>query len=84
MKIPIYTRIKLGLVVVNNPFLNKLSRRYIITFRTLTRYRNQMTLARFKVCIKENRWLKSSEHIDHIDGDKTNDDIDNLQILTLS
>lgn len=32
----------------------------------------------------EGRILTESEEVDHIDGDKTNDDIDNLQILTKS
>ena len=33
--------------------------------------------------VKEHRILKSNEHVDHIDNNKLNDDISNLQILTL-
>lgn len=32
--------------------------------------------------IQVNRWLDSAEEVDHIDGNRLNDKIDNLQILT--
>lgn len=34
------------------------------------------------MCVKLGRMLRSNEHVDHIDNDKTNDSIDNLQILS--
>ena len=39
-------------------------------------------LARHLMELKEDRFLKHEENVDHIDEDKTNDHIDNLQILT--
>ncbi len=45
--------------------------------RTSTQY------ARYLMAVRLGRFLTKKEHIDHIDNDKTNDDIDNLQILSL-
>lgn len=41
-----------------------------------------MSYARYLMCVKLGRMLSDDEHVDHIDEDKTNDDIGNLQILT--
>lgn len=41
-----------------------------------------MTYARYLMCIKEGRWLNRDEHVDHIDDNRLNDTIDNLQILS--
>lgn len=41
-----------------------------------------MSYARYLMSVKLGRKLTKDEHVDHIDEDKTNDDIDNLQILT--
>lgn len=41
-----------------------------------------MSYARYLMCVKLGRLLTKDEHVDHIDEDKTNDDIENLQILT--
>ena len=46
--------------------------------------RKTISYARYLVSVKEKRILSKTEHVDHKDNDKTNDDIDNLQILTLS
>lgn len=40
-----------------------------------------MSLARAKMTVKEGRILSQQEEVDHRDEDRTNDDIDNLQIL---
>lgn len=45
--------------------------------------RTSMSYARYLMCCKLKRFLGSDEHVDHIDNDKLNDVIDNLQILTL-
>lgn len=42
---------------------------------------SSMSLARAKMSVKENRILEAYEEVDHKDEDKTNDNIDNLQIL---
>lgn len=45
--------------------------------------RTKMSLARFKMQQSLKRKLLKSEQVDHIDEDKTNDDISNLQILSI-
>jgi hypothetical protein len=45
-------------------------------------HRTSMTYARYLMCIKEGRWLETDEEVDHIDGNRHNDNIDNLQILS--
>jgi hypothetical protein len=44
--------------------------------------RKTCQLARVKLEIKLKRKLEKGEEVDHIDEDKTNDDYDNLQLLT--
>jgi len=56
--------------------------------KTLTLYnshkdRSSTQYARYLLAIKEGRFLTSDEHADHKDEDKTNDDINNLQILSI-
>jgi hypothetical protein len=46
------------------------------------RTRKSVTYARYLMCIKEGRILSTEEEVDHINGDKTDDRIENLQILT--
>lgn len=46
--------------------------------RTTTSY------ARYLMCVKEGRILPGDIEVDHRDGQKSNDDIDNLQSLTFS
>lgn len=43
-----------------------------------------MTYARYLMCVKEKRWLTSSEIVRHKDGDTRNDAIENLEIITKS
>lgn len=42
-----------------------------------------ISYARYLVCVREGRMLDAAEQVDHIDGDKTNDCIFNLQILSV-
>lgn len=44
--------------------------------------RTTISYARYLMSIKLDRYLSIDEHVDHIDEDKTNDNIDNLQILS--
>ena len=44
--------------------------------------RKSMSYARYLMCVKEGRILNKYEEVDHIDNDKTNDVIDNLQRLS--
>lgn len=44
--------------------------------------RRTTSYARYLMSIREGRFLTKDEEVDHIDNNKLNDDIDNLQILT--
>lgn len=44
--------------------------------------RRTILKSKFLMSIKEGRILGPDEHVDHVDDNKTYDDIDNLQILT--
>lgn len=46
--------------------------------------RTTISYARYLMSVKEGRVLEEYEEVDHIDNDKTNDEISNLQILTRS
>jgi len=62
---------------------NRENRQILILFdsesnRTTTQY------ARYLLGVKLGRFLTKEETVDHIDNDKTNNDINNLQILSIS
>ena len=42
-----------------------------------------MSYARYLMCVKEQRIIREDETVDHIDENRTNDSLDNLQILTI-
>lgn len=44
--------------------------------------RSSTSYARYLMSVKVGRYLNADEHVDHVDDDKSNDDISNLQILT--
>ena len=44
--------------------------------------RKTISYARYLMSVKEGRILSKDEQVDHIDNDKSNDDINNLQILS--
>lgn len=44
--------------------------------------RTTVSWAKYLVCVKEGRLLQPDEEVDHIDNDRTNDSIENLQILS--
>lgn len=66
----------------NGPYLHKGTGRYQMAIRYTDGSQSSMNYSRYLMEQKLGRKLKSSEHVDHIDEDKTNDDINNLQILT--
>ena len=47
-----------------------------------TKKRTTISYARYLVSVNEKRILSKKEQVDHIDGNKTNDVISNLQILS--
>ena len=73
---PYNTLWKNGYIVVNPE-----GRRNVILFNTQSD-RSTVSYARYLMSIKLGRFLTDQEEVDHKDDNKTNDDIDNLQILT--
>lgn len=47
-----------------------------------TRIRTTIAYARYLMSVKLGRLLSKDEHVDHINGDKTDDRLDNFQILS--
>lgn len=66
---------------IYGPVYHKRIDRYMMFFVSPD-HRTSMTYARWLMCQKENRLLEPWEHVDHIDGNRTNDVIENLQILS--
>lgn len=46
--------------------------------------RTTISYARYTMAVKLKRILSSQEHVDHVDGDKSNDSYNNLQILSIA
>lgn len=61
---------------------NKDPRRNICLIHKDTRHRTTISYARYLMSVKEKRILLPEEHVDHIDGNRLNDDVKNLQILS--
>ena len=76
LEYPYNTQWKQGYVVINRD-----NRRTLLLINGGKRSSTQY--ARYLLSIKLGRFLKKEETVDHIDGDKTNDDINNLQILSI-
>ncbi len=74
---PYYPEFKSGYIITHK----KEGRRYVVLVR-----RDQTkcctSYARFLMSVKLGRRLRKEEQVDHIDEDKTNDSVDNLQIIT--
>lgn len=64
-----------------SPSLRKKENRYYVTLKKENNWK-VMTLSRFKMELKLGRELSQDEHVDHIDDNKRNDDITNLQVLS--
>lgn len=56
-------------------------RRYVCLFNG-RKDRSLVSYARYLMSVKLGRFLTKDEHVDHIDEDKTNDSIDNLQVIS--
>lgn len=63
--------------------VNKEPRRLVILI-SYSGKRSTMSYARYLLSCKLMRALSKDEHVDHIDGDRMNDDIENLQILSVA
>lgn len=64
--------------------INREERKTLLMKDKVTKNRKTISYARYLMSVNLGRILNPEEHVDHIDGDKTNDDINNLQILTIS
>lgn len=67
-----------GYLIVNNQ-----NRRMVILRNSCTKDMTTISYARYLICVKEKRMLSKEEQVDHIDEDKTNDSVNNLQILSV-
>lgn len=61
---------------------NPENRRNVCLIHKATRHRTTVSYARYLMSVKERRILSCDEQVDHKDGDKTNDTIENLQIIS--
>lgn len=62
--------------------INKENRRMIHLVHKQNKKRTTISYPRYLISVKEKRMLNLTEQVDHIDGNKTNDSMDNLQILS--
>ena len=77
LKYPYSRDWKNGYLVVNGE-----NRRTVILYNSKSE-RSSTAYARYLMSVKLGRYLLESEQVDHIDEDKTNDDLDNLQLLSM-
>lgn len=80
-------------IILQPPFTNDFKSGYLLTNKeprnliSLIRNDNSQTsisYARYLMSCHLNRYLLKTEHVDHIDNNKMNDVIENLQILSIS
>ena len=60
---------------------SKDGRKYVVLYNS-NKDRSVTSYARYLMAVKIGRYLTDEEEVDHKDEDKTNDSLDNLQILT--
>ena len=71
-----------GDVKIYGPFVNYQNRAFCIIYSNKLKIRKSKLYAKLLMEIKLGRILSKEETIDHIDGDPTNDSLENLQILS--
>lgn len=62
--------------------INPENRRNVCLVHKITKKRTTVSYARYLMAVSEKRILNKNEQVDHMDEDKTNDILSNLQILT--
>lgn len=72
----------LGVIKVKGPYFQKKENRYFVRVYFIDGKILYMTVARYLMCIKEKRILKTSECVDHKNENSVDDKEDNLQILS--
>jgi hypothetical protein len=70
------------MIKIYGPYTRKDGRKHIIKICTITGNRITQSYPRYLIENKLGRKLLPNEHIDHKNDDYTDDDINNLQILT--
>ena len=58
------------------------NRRYVFLVEPVTQKRTTLSYARYLMSVHLGRLLDEDEHVDHVDNDRLNDVIENLQVLT--
>lgn len=76
LEYPYSERWRRGYIVVNP------ERRQTVILYNTDKDRSSVSYARYLMAVNLGRFLEPDEHVDHIDNYKTNDSINNLQILT--
>lgn len=59
-----------------------LGRRNVVLKEKVTNRITSTSLARYRMSVHMQRYLAKHEHVDHVNNDKTDDRIENLQILS--
>lgn len=59
-------------------------RNTVVLYSTVTKERTSISYAKYLMSVHLKRWLTNDEHVDHINNDKSDDRIENYQILTLA
>jgi hypothetical protein len=70
-------------IQVNGPYFNKTQNRYFVRYLFPDKTKRVITYAKYLMEQHLKRTLSNTETVDHIDRNKTNDVIENLQILNL-
>ncbi len=76
LEFPYSEKWRSGYIVTNSE-----QRKTVILFNS-KHDRSSVSYARYLMAVHMGRFLSENEHVDHIDDDKTNDVISNLQILS--
>ena len=69
---------------VFGPYVRKDGRKHVVLQDTVTKKLKTVSYPKYLVELREGRYLTDDETVDHRDDDFTNDDLDNLQILSRS
>ena len=67
---------------VFGPYIRKDGRKHVVLQDTNTKKLKTVSYPKYLVELRESRYLETWETVDHKDDDFTNDDLDNLQILS--
>jgi len=69
---------------IYGPYLRQDGRKHVIAYNSTKQERKTISYPKYLLEKKLNRYLEYNETVDHIDGNLTNDNLSNLQILSLA